>query len=347
MFESSILAVGLLAAWLGNGGGEGELERFESERTLMGTTFRIVVYCEGAAVAERAFEASFARVAALEKVMSDYDPESEVSLVSARSGDGPIGVSGDLFDVLSYSDQISRKTDGAFDVTVGPVVRLWRRSQRTRMLPSRESLAESMERVGYRLMRLDSDRRTVELMKRGMKLDLGGVGKGWAGDEVIAFLKGVGVSRALVSAAGDVVVSGPPPGERGWRVSVASAKGLGARAVEVLLLTDGAVSTSGDLERFVEIDGVRYSHIVDPKTGLGAVDRASVTVVAARGRDTDALATAVYVMGAERGEKLICEWAGASALYQRVVGDRVGERKMGDWEKIEKVHVTREKELSR
>ena len=158
----------------------------------------------------------------------------------------------------------------------------------------------------------------MQLLKPGMKLDLGGIAKGYASQAAIDVLKREGIDRALCAGAGDIVVSGSAPGKEGWTIGIAPLEAPGSKPSRFLLLSNVAVSTAGDAERFVEIDGKRYSHIVDPRTGLGIVDRASVTVVADDGGTADALDTAVYGLGPERGLKLVEEIEHAAALIARV-----------------------------
>jgi len=298
--------------------GKPALSRFEFREMHMGSEFKLLLYCPDGATARRASRAAFDRIAALDRSLSDYDPDSELMRLCNRAGGPPVAVSDDLFRVLERSQEISSRSDGAFDATVGPVVRLWRRTRRNRLLPEPETLARALALVGFAKVKLDAKARTVQLLKPGMKLDLGGIAKGYASGEAIATLKREGVDRALVAGAGDVVVSGPPPGTEGWTVGIAPLEAPGgSEPSRRLLLRDAAVSTSGDAERFVEIGGVRYSHIVNPKTGIGLVDRVSVTVVARDGATADALATACCVLGPDRGLKLADEIEGAAALFVR------------------------------
>ncbi len=297
-----------------------DLTRFEFRQTHMGSEFKIVLYTTGPDEARRASDLAFARIAALDRALSDYDPESELMKLCDRAGGPPVPVSDDLFRCLSAAVAMAQRSDGAFDPTVGPVVRLWRRSRRTRTLPESATLAKARELVDYRLVRLDPGAKTVELRKKGMKLDLGGIAKGFAGDEAMAALKKAGVTSALVAGSGDIVVSGPPPGAEGWRIGVASPDGDPRKPERFLLLKDSAVSTAGDAEQFVEIDGRRYAHIVDPRTGVGLESRASVTVVARDGMTADSLDTTAYVIGPERGLSLIESTPGATGLFV-IAGD--------------------------
>ncbi|MGE3821738.1 MAG: FAD:protein FMN transferase, partial [Isosphaeraceae bacterium] len=206
------------------------------------------------------------------------------------------------------------RSGGAFDVTVGPAVRQWRRARRDRKMPTVENLARARALTSSDFLTLDPESRSVRLEKPGMKLDLGGIAKGWASDEALKVLKRHGIESALVAGAGDVVVGGPPPGKDGWVVGVAPLENPDATPERYFSLRDVAISTSGDAERFVEIEGKRYSHIVDPRTALGVINRASVTIISREGATSDALATAVYALGPEKGLALVEETPGASCL---------------------------------
>ena len=196
------------------GGAEPALTRYTFSEPHMGTRFRIIVYAPDQDTARKAAKDAFARIASLDATMSDYDPTSELMRLCAKAGGPPVPVSAELFFVLSRAQEVSRQSDGAFDVTVGPVVKLWRQARKLRKLPDPEQLAEARALVGWRNVRLDKDKRTVQLLKAGMQLDLGGIAKGYAADEALAVLKKHGLDRALVAAGGDIAVSGPPPGCR-------------------------------------------------------------------------------------------------------------------------------------
>jgi thiamine biosynthesis lipoprotein len=296
--------------------------RYEFRATHMGSEFKLILYCADEAAARGASDAAFARVAALDKSLSDYDPESELMRLCDRAGGPPVPVGDDLYRVLDRALEFSRRSDGAFDPTIGPVVRLWRRARREHKLPDPTLLERAKGLVGYQHARLDPKGRTVQLAKPGMKLDLGGIAKGFAAGEALAVLKAKGVNRALAAAAGDIAVGDPPPGSEGWTVAVAPLD-AGETPSRYLLLRDVAVSTSGDAERFVEIDGTRYSHVVDPRTGLGLVGRVSVTVVAPDGATADALDTTVVVLGPEKGLPLVEATEGAACLIVRRVDGEV------------------------
>jgi thiamine biosynthesis lipoprotein len=316
--SANIWVVGLTLSWCNPGAGAwAGLQRFEFTETHMGSEFKIVLYSLDEPTARRASRSAFDRIAALDAALSDYQPDSELMRLCDRAGGPPIHVSDDLFDILQRSKTMYEKSEGTFDVTVGPVVRLWRRARRDHKMPAPDLLQRARALVSSDLMELDSAARTVRLRKPGIKLDLGAIAKGYASQAAIDTLRRLGIDRALTAGAGDIVVSGSPPGREGWVVGIAPLENPEAAPSIFLSLHDAAVSTSGDTERYVIIDGRRYSHIVDPRTGLGIVDRASVTVVARDGATADALDTAVYGLGPERGLALVESIEGASAYIVR------------------------------
>lgn len=294
------------------------LLRFEFAETHMGTSFHLVLYTEDEPTARRASRAAFARIGALDGLLSDYNPESELMRLCDRAGGPPVPVSDALFEVLTRAKAVYEQSDGAFDVTVAPVVRLWRRARRERKMPDAARRAEALALVGSNRMKLDPKAKTVELTQPGMKLDLGGLAKGYTADEALRVLKAHGITRALVAGAGDIVVGDPPPGREGWTIGIAPLNPAKDEPRRYVSLSNSAVSTAGDAEQFVEIDGKRYAHIVDPRTGLGVVDRCSVTVFARDGLTTDSLDTAIYILGPERGLPLIEATEGAAALIVRL-----------------------------
>lgn len=293
------------------------LERFEFSQIQMGMPFRVVVYARGEESANSAAAAAYARIRELNGVMSDYEPESELMHLCRSAGTGqPVKVSRDLQTVLSRSLALSRKSDGAFDVTVGPIVKLWRKARKTKKLPDAGELAAARKLVGYRNIVLDEQAGTVELLVQGMQLDLGGIGVGYAVDEALAVLKTRGIDMAMIDGSGDIGVGNAPPGEPGWRIGIAPLD-ADREPSRFLILKNGAVTTSGDAFQFVEVDGRRYSHIVDPATGLGLTERSSVTVIAVNCTVADSYTKAVSVLGPERGLALIDSTPGAAAIVVR------------------------------
>lgn len=314
--RSSFLVV--VAVFL-SGGARPALTRYTFTEPHMGTRFRIILYAADEQTGRKAATDAFARIASLNAIMSDYDKASELMRLCSQAGGPPVPVSAELFFVLSKAQEVSRQSGGAFDVTIGPVVKLWRTARKLHKLPDAEKLVQARALVGWRNIRLDKDKRTVQLLKAGMQLDLGGIAKGYAADEALAVLKKHGIERALVAAGGDIAVSGPPPEADGWRIAIATLPG--EQDPGRLILHHAAVSTSGDAEQFVEIDGKRYSHIVDPRTGIGLLDRMSATVVARRGIDADSLTKVLAVLGPEKGIKILESSEGTSARMVRKKGD--------------------------
>jgi thiamine biosynthesis lipoprotein len=296
-----------------------EDQRFVFEKAEMGVPFRLTFYAPDEPTAKAAADATFGHLEVLNSILSDYDPESELSRLGQQSGSGQaVPVSTVLWTVLDRSQDLATRTDGAFDVTIGPLVNLWRRCRRKQELPSKELLAEMRARVGYRSMRLDPARHTVELLKPDMRLDVGAIAKGYAADEALRILATHGITRALAAASGDIAAGDPPPGEPGWKVQVPALADQPNAAPEILLLAHRAVSTSGDTYQYVDIGGVRYSHIVDPRTGLGLTDRSLVTVVAPNGLTADGLDTAIDVYGWPRSAELLRAYPGAVARGLRM-----------------------------
>src|SRR5213595_3300423 len=248
--RTRVTACFLVTAFASGFAGESRLMRFEFSQACMGTPFRIVLYAPDAGTARTASDVAFRRIAELDNAMSDYKPTSELMQLCARAGGPPVTVSEDLFRVLAAAQDLAGRSDGAFDVTVGPVVRLWRRARRRHELPDANRLAKALELVGYQKLGLDPKARTAQLMKPGMLLDLGGIAKGYAADEALATLKRYGIESALVAGGGDIAVGSAPPGKAGWRIAIASPEPPGIAnpksKIQNLLLRDAAVSTSGD-----------------------------------------------------------------------------------------------------
>jgi FAD:protein FMN transferase len=296
------------------------LLRFEAVEPHMGTLVRITVYTPDEHSARRAFRAAFDRIHALETILSDYQTDSELNRVTREAVGRPVPVSPDLFAVLDAAQALARATGGAFDITQGPVVRLWRDARTTGRRPDEQALEEAARRSGHTRLALDADRRTVMFDTAGMALDVGGIAKGYAASEAVEVLRSQGVASALVAVSGDLAFSDAPPGRAGWRIQVDAAGAPGIP--EVLELTNAAVSTSGMSAQHVEIDGTRYSHIIDPSSRAGLHDDLTVVVISRRGMDADALATAVSVLGDVRGLRLVESHADAAALIVRRAGSR-------------------------
>lgn len=294
------------------------LQKYEFLQIRMGVSVAIQVYAEDGDAANQAADAAYARFKQLDRTFSDYDPDSELMQLCAASGPGkPVEVSDDLARVLRRSQALANRTDGAFDVTVGPIVNLWRIARRRKEPPDPERLQSALAKVGYDKLRVDAERPAVELLQPGMRLDLGGIAVGYAVDAAMDEFRERGLSRVLIDASGDIVVGDPPPGRDSWRIEVESIRAATVPRL-VLALKNCAVTTSGDTSKYVEFDGVRYSHIVDPKTGFGLTRRTSATIIAADCTTADSLATSVNVLGPERGLALIADTPGTEVLVESI-----------------------------
>ena len=271
-------------------------------RGLMGTRFLVACYHEDAALVEKAVADAFAGAEQINNTASDYIADSELLSIGKVPHGTPVRISPLLFGLLEEAWSQAEKTGGLFDPTIGPLTRLWRESRRRKILPDAATLARAKAAVGWRKLVLDPAGSTATFTVPDMRLDLGGIAKGQAADRMLAVLEKSGVPRSSVTAGGDVRMGDPPPGKEGWNIGVRN-RDVDHNAAE-LLLRNKAVSTSGDLRQFIEIGGVRYSHIVDPSTGLGLTRPVAATVIAASAAISDALATACCVADREAGRKL-------------------------------------------
>jgi thiamine biosynthesis lipoprotein len=281
----------------------------------MGVPWTITVYAAGEAAGAEAIAAGFAEVNRLERILSDYDPDSELSRLSAADGQAAVPVGHDLWNVLDRAEELRGLTDGAFDIAVGPLTRLWRHTRWTGHLPRPEALAAAREAAAPGGIVLDRKARAVSLTRPGMRLDPGGIGMGYTADRVLDVLRRLGIAAAMVDASGDIALSAAPPGSAGWRIAVAGLPGHERSGGGMLVLERKAVTTSGDAHQHVEVDGRRYSHVVDPRTGLGVSGPAAVTVIAPDATTADALATAASVLGPERGPDVVARFPGAAARF--------------------------------
>ncbi len=300
------------------------VQRFEYQQPQMGVPFRIVLYAPDSTAASSASAASFQRIKQLNDMMSDYDADSELSRLSRASGQGrEVPVSDDLWRVLQRAQELAERSGGAFDVTVGPLVNLWRKARREHKMPDAIRLAQARQAVGYRHVRLNAQRQTVELLAPDMRLDLGGIAKGYAVDEALKVLRGLGIRRALVAGGGDMAVGDPPPGKKGWRIELAPLDVTNAPPARFVSLTRAAIATSGDSFQRLEIEGQRYSHIIDPRTGIGLTDHSLVSVIAPDCITADSLTKVVSVLGPERGLQFIENTPAAAARLVRKPGEQI------------------------
>jgi FAD:protein FMN transferase len=319
------LGMGIVTFSPGRAAANAPPQRFEYSLPRMGTIFRIEMYAASDAKASKAAEAAFARAEELEQIMSDYRADSELARLMRDGATAPFPVSSDLYSVLSKSLWASKLSQGAFDVSIGPLVDLWRSARKGGRLPDPGEIAKAKALVDYRNLELDPVHHTAFLKRAGMKLDLGAIGKGYAADQMLTVLQSQGIHRALVVAGGEVVAGEPPPGSSGWKISIDTADSDAGFAPCTLLLSAHAVSTSGDEHQFLDVNGHRYSHIINPRSGWALEGKSSTTVITRDSTTADALATAFSTMSVSDGIRVARSLPGVSALWVRRVG--------GEWKR--------------
>lgn len=276
--------------------------RFAYSEVHLGVEVKITGYAEDDSTARSAARAAFAEVARLDSMLSDYRASSDLGAI-AKGAPGWVVVGRETIELVKVALRIAALSRGAFDPTVGPLVALWRESRATGRLPSAEAIRKAKALTRWRAIDVDEERGAIRLRRPGMRLDLGGVAKGYIVQSGLGVLADHGVGSAMIEAGGDLVVSAAPPGTPGWRIDLATDdESLQRRASA---LSHAAVATSGTDEQFVEIAGRRYAHLIDPRTGLGLTDQVAATVIGADAALADAVATAASVLGARRGLEFI------------------------------------------
>ncbi len=278
---------------------------------VMGTFAQAIVMARSENVARQCEAAAVEQQQRVDELMSDYDPESEISRVNRLAYTEPVQVCPETFRVLKEAVRFSELSEGAFDVTIGPLKDLWHKAGLTDVPPTEEAIAEARSKVGYQKLVLDEATRTVRFTVEGMKIDLGGIAKGYGIDASVEAMKGQGALGGMVDIGGDVRCFGQPPhGQKTWRVGLQNPAAVmgkpGAdQILMVLMVSDEAVTTSGDYRRFTVVKGQKQSHIMDTQSGKGAEKLASVTIIAKEAMVADALATTVSVLGLEKGLALV------------------------------------------
>jgi thiamine biosynthesis lipoprotein len=272
--------------------------RFEKTEEAMGSSFSVVLYGADRGQLEKAADRALDEVHRLDRLLSNYRPDSEWSRMNREAADRPVQVSPELFDLLSACLNYSVASDGAFDITVGPLIRTWGFMKGEGALPRPDDVAAARQRVGYRHVHLDPAWRTVRFDRAGVELDPGGIGKGYAVDRAVDMLRREQINVALLSAAGSSIygMSTPPDEPDGWRITIRAPENPNKSAAEVML-KDMSISTSGSYEKFFWAEGRTYSHLIDPRTGAPAQGTASVSVVAPRTIDSEAWTKPYFING--------------------------------------------------
>jgi len=290
---------------------KGRVDVDSSYRLVMGTIARVVAVAADSTTAKSAIESALQQLYSIEDLCSAYKPDSEISRINRNAAKEPVRVSKPTFEVLQKAIEFSKLSEGAFDITVGALTELWHLAEEANSVPSDNELAEARRKVGYEKLILDADNMTVRFAVDGMKLDAGGIAKGYAIDKAVEAMRTAGAIGGMVDVGGDIRAFGAPPqGKNQWLIGLQDPAETetvinSTQYLVVLNLKDSAVATSGDYRRFALIGDKKYSHIINTKTGYGSDKLASVTVIAPNAADADALATAVSILGQQKGLALI------------------------------------------
>jgi thiamine biosynthesis lipoprotein len=276
-------------------------EWYSREEAIMGTSVRVELWSDDADAARADMSAVMDEMRRIDETMSPYKPDSELSRINREAAQKPVPISQEMYDLIAHSIEFSKLSDGAFDITFSSVGYMY--NYREHVKPTDEQIAKALPGISYRHLQLDPKARTIHYDRPGVRIDLGGIAKGYAVDNCIAILKARGITNAIVTAGGDTRLLGDKRG-RPWNVGIRDPRRRG-EVVAVLPLADTAISTSGDYERYFEEDGVRYHHIINPKTGKSAKGVRSVTVIAPNGLTTEGLTKSVFVKGPKEGMRFI------------------------------------------
>ena len=274
-----------------------EMVRAEGSVDAMGSAYSVVIYGEDRDRLQSIVAEALEEARRLDHLLSNYRPESEWSEVNRMAGRQAVPVSKELFQLLSACVEYSRQSDGTFDISVGPLMKVWGFYKGSGHLPHRAEVRGALSKVGYKNILLDAKAQTVQFAQDGVELDPGGIGKGYAVDKIVEILRADGIRSALVSAAGSSIYAlGAPPGESGWKLNIKDPKNP-SKSVADLVLKDSSLSTSGNYEKFFLAEGKLYSHIMDPRTGFPSQGMLSVSIVSPRTIDSEAWAKPYYILG--------------------------------------------------
>jgi FAD:protein FMN transferase len=278
---------------------------YKKSKILMDTLVTITVVSGSQDKADQAIDKAFAGIEKIEKLSDFYSPESEISMINRKSGISGVRVSPDILDILNKALYVSENTGGAFDITIGPIMSLY--DFHKKIKPDDREIKRGLNFVNFRDLFLDKQTSSVFLRKKGMLIDTGGITKGYAADKAVEILKQQGIRGGIVAVAGDIKAFGSKPDGKPWKIGIRNPdqKTTEDDIIATIELTDMAISTSGDYERFFILDGKKYHHLIDPKTGYPASSCRSVSIIAKNGVFTDAFATGVFILGPERGLKVL------------------------------------------
>ena len=309
------LLISILLSPLQQAAAVDSLVRYEASHPSMGTVYTVAAYGRDPDFLAETVNEVFEEVDRLDAQMSNYKPESELSRINREAAREEVVVEPGLFDLLQICQHLSEDTRGAFDITVGPLMKVWGFFRGQGRVPSPQGIRDVLKHVGYRHVHLDVARRTIHFDEPGIELDLGAKAKGYAVDRAVEILKQNGISSALVSAGtSSIYALGAPPGEKGWKISLRDPFDPN-KAAQVVYLKNFSLSTSGNYERFFKVGGKMYSHIMDPHTGMPVEDVLSACAFTERTTDSDGLSTALYVLGIEASRTYLARHQNIAAIF--------------------------------
>lgn len=306
-----------------------EMNQYSFQEPKMGSVFSITLFAEDSVKAREAADKAFSRIDEINLALSDYTEESETWQINAHPTQEWVNVSDDLFGMLQVSVNVAAETNGAFDPAVGNLVQLWRRARRRQELPSEEAVDGALAKAGYHHIELDESRRSVRFTQTGVKLDFGGIGKGYAMDEALKVLQQNGFESSFVSASSSIAAGDAPLDKNSWEFSLENGESGGKGVSETIRCNNCFIASSGDLYQYMELGGKRYSHIIDPSTGMALTNGAFAIVLAPNATLADAYATAFCVMGIDEMKAFLDEHAEVHAKVWRNEGGQVLKWKWG------------------
>jgi len=292
--------------------GQDSLSLWRESYALMGSSFQLIALHKDPYQAGKAVKAAVEEIRRIERLISSWDPNSQTSEINLKAGVSPVNVDRELFDLISRAQKVSSLTEGAFDISFASLDRVWQFHLPMDSLPDEDAISASVARINFQRIQLNAEETTVQLLDSGMKIGFGAIGKGYAANRAKVIMQSLGIENGLVNAGGDLICWGKDQ-DQPWRIGIVDPTARD-QALAWIGISDLAVVTSGDYERFVEIEGVRYGHIIDPRTGWPVRELASVSIFCPDAELADALATSVMVLGPEQGLALINQLNGIEAL---------------------------------
>lgn len=302
--------------------------QLKKNTVLMGSTFDITVVGKDSAQAQSFINKAIGEISRIEDLISEWKPGTEIYEVNENAGIKPVKVSREVFNLTKDAISFSKLTDGLFDISIAAIDKVWRFDGSMEQMPTDNEIKHSIEKVGYKNILLDSIHSTIFLKNKGMKIGFGSIGKGYAADKGRELLKSLGAKAGIVNASGDLSTWGTPLDDKFWRIGIMNPF-VTYKTFKVLKMTEASVTTSGDYEKFVEFNGKRYSHIINPKTGFPASGLTSVTVFGSSAEVANGLSTSIMLLGKDEAKLLLKKFPNYGAL---LISDK-GKTYKIQWEK--------------